>query len=110
MMEGPWCRFRKHEPASDIDTVVVDSLKALDLERPIREADIERRLRHVRFGSHKQTFRVLLAHLVGAQQNGHRNFEAKYLTFRNASQLDLRCPSARSRSPIYRVRQRVRHR
>jgi hypothetical protein len=25
---------------SDIDTVVVDSLKALDLERPIREADI----------------------------------------------------------------------
>ena len=29
----------KHEPASDIDTVVVDSLKALDPERPIREAD-----------------------------------------------------------------------
>jgi len=26
---------------SDIDTVVVVSLKALDLERPIREADIE---------------------------------------------------------------------
>jgi hypothetical protein len=25
---------------SDINTVVVDSLKALDLERPIREADI----------------------------------------------------------------------
>jgi hypothetical protein len=24
---------------SDIDTAVVDSLKALDLERPIREAD-----------------------------------------------------------------------
>ena len=25
-----WCRFRKkHEPASDVDTVVVDSLKAL---------------------------------------------------------------------------------
>jgi hypothetical protein len=24
---------------SDIDTVVVDGLKALDLERPIREAD-----------------------------------------------------------------------
>jgi len=32
----------KHEPASDIDTVVVDSLKALDPERPIREADIAR--------------------------------------------------------------------
>src|SRR5215510_11109102 len=31
----------KHEPASDIDTVAVDSLKALDLERPIREAAIK---------------------------------------------------------------------
>jgi hypothetical protein len=30
----------KHEPASDIDTAVVDSLKALDPDRPIREADI----------------------------------------------------------------------
>jgi hypothetical protein len=30
----------KHEPASDIDTAVVDSLKALDLKRPIREADV----------------------------------------------------------------------
>jgi hypothetical protein len=30
----------KHEPVSDIDTAVVDSLKALDLERPIREADV----------------------------------------------------------------------
>ena len=37
--KGPWCRFRS-EPVSDIDTVVVDSLKALDPERPIREADI----------------------------------------------------------------------
>ena len=32
----------KHEPASDIDIVVVESLKALDPERPIREADIAR--------------------------------------------------------------------
>ena len=32
----------KHEPASDIDTVLVDSLKALDPDRPIREADIGR--------------------------------------------------------------------
>jgi hypothetical protein len=32
----------KHEPVSDIDTVVVDSLKALDPKRPIREADIVR--------------------------------------------------------------------
>ena len=30
----------KHEPVRNIDTVVVDSLKALDLKRPIREADI----------------------------------------------------------------------
>jgi hypothetical protein len=28
----------KHEPVSDIDTVLVDSLNALDPERPIREA------------------------------------------------------------------------
>jgi hypothetical protein len=31
----------KHEPVSDIDTVLVDSLKALDPNRPIREADIQ---------------------------------------------------------------------
>jgi hypothetical protein len=30
----------KHEPATDIDTVAVDSLKALDPNGPIREADI----------------------------------------------------------------------
>jgi hypothetical protein len=30
----------KHEPASDIDTVLVDRLKALDPNRPIREADV----------------------------------------------------------------------
>src|SRR5258707_2187225 len=34
---GITCR---REPVSDIDTVVVDSLKALDPKRPIREADI----------------------------------------------------------------------
>jgi hypothetical protein len=33
-------REEKHEPVSDIDTVVVDSLKALDPEWPIREADV----------------------------------------------------------------------
>ena len=38
----------KHEPVSDIDTVLVDSLKALDPKRPIREADIKRRIAHVR--------------------------------------------------------------
>jgi hypothetical protein len=36
----------KHEPASDIDTVTVDSLKALDPEWPIREADIQRNQTH----------------------------------------------------------------
>src|SRR3974390_1907574 len=30
----------KHEPVSDIDTAVVDSLKVLDPKRPIREADM----------------------------------------------------------------------
>jgi hypothetical protein len=30
----------KHEPVSDIDTALVDSLKVLDPEGPIREADI----------------------------------------------------------------------
>jgi hypothetical protein len=39
----------KHEPVSDIDTAVVDSLKALDPKRPIREADIGRTFRNVRF-------------------------------------------------------------
>ena len=38
----------KHEPVSDIDTVVVDSLKVLDPKWPIREADSSRTSRHVR--------------------------------------------------------------
>jgi hypothetical protein len=32
----------KHEPVGDIDTAEVDSLKALDPNRPIREADVPR--------------------------------------------------------------------
>ena len=41
MMEGPGAESEeKREPASDIDTEVVDSLKVLDPKRPIREADI----------------------------------------------------------------------
>jgi hypothetical protein len=39
----------KHEPASDIDTAEVDSLKALDPKRPIREATIKRTRRFGRF-------------------------------------------------------------
>jgi hypothetical protein len=38
---------RSTSPRGDIDTVAMDGLKALDLERPIREADIER----LRFGA-----------------------------------------------------------
>ena len=39
-MEGPCADSEeKREPVSDIDTAVVDSLKALDPKRPIREAD-----------------------------------------------------------------------
>ena len=42
MLEGPRADSEeKHEPASDADAAVVDSLKALDLNRPIREADID---------------------------------------------------------------------
>ena len=40
---------KKHDPVSDIDTVVVDSLKALDPKRPIREADMRQRPINVRF-------------------------------------------------------------
>ena len=43
MLEGPRADSEeKHEPASDADAAVVDSLKALDLNRPIREADMTR--------------------------------------------------------------------
>src|SRR5476649_84911 len=41
----------KREPVSDIDTAVVGSLKALDPERPIREADNPTALAFVRFWS-----------------------------------------------------------
>ena len=57
MMEGPCADSEeKHEPASDVDIAVVDSLKALDPKRPIREADIVqdrcvyRKLKHGRSG------------------------------------------------------------
>jgi hypothetical protein len=50
MMEGPCADSgEKHEPASDVDAAAVDSLKALDPSRPIREADISACPRHVRF-------------------------------------------------------------
>jgi hypothetical protein len=41
--EGPGADSEeKHEPVSDIDTALMDSLKVLDPEGPIREADMER--------------------------------------------------------------------
>ena len=39
----------KREPVSDIDIAVADSLKVLDLKRPIREADIEQDAPQSRF-------------------------------------------------------------
>jgi hypothetical protein len=46
-MEGPGADSEeKHEPASDIDTAWMDSLKVLDPEGPIREADIGQLRRH----------------------------------------------------------------
>ena len=51
MMEGPSADSEeKHEPVSDIDTAVGgDGLKALDLEWPIREAEVGQPLRvHVK--------------------------------------------------------------
>ncbi len=45
----------KHEPASDIDPVVVDGLKALDPKWPIREADIKRTAWQARFGHDEST-------------------------------------------------------
>jgi hypothetical protein len=44
MVEGPGADSEeKHEPVSDIDTAAADSLKVLDLKRPIREADVDAR-------------------------------------------------------------------
>src|SRR5690242_19988324 len=42
MMEGPCADSEeKHEPVSDTNTAAIESLKALDPDRPIREADID---------------------------------------------------------------------
>ena len=51
----------KHEPASDINAVVVDSLKALDPKRPIREADIRQLPWQVRFGPGVNNSELLLS-------------------------------------------------
>ena len=51
----------KHEPASDIDTVLVDRLKALDPNRPIREADMSYCTAHVRFQGYSRHDGLLMS-------------------------------------------------
>jgi hypothetical protein len=62
----------KHEPASDIDAAVVDSPKALDPSRPIREADSTRTFSYVRSGPIPDQVHCgklgLFDHLVGATE------------------------------------------
>ena len=48
MMEGPGADSEeKREPVGHINTAVMDSLKVLDPNRPIREADISATQRYV---------------------------------------------------------------
>jgi hypothetical protein len=56
---------------SDIDTVVVDSLKALDPEWPIREADIAGRQFHVRFVPKAEVGRCLDIKAFSRYDDGH---------------------------------------
>jgi hypothetical protein len=44
---------------SDIDIAVADSLKVLDLKRPIREADVEIALSNVSYGPISEVRRIL---------------------------------------------------
>jgi hypothetical protein len=55
---------------------VADSLKALDLKRPIREADMPRRPGHFRTRA-LQHRADLFDHLVGTDEEGGRDSEAK---------------------------------
>src|SRR6188768_1739625 len=51
MMEGPWCRFRREARARERHRHrMLDSLKVLDPEVPIREADTGRTFPEVCFG------------------------------------------------------------
>jgi hypothetical protein len=67
----------KHEPVSDIETVVVDSLKALDPEWPIREADVRAdvpvgRVRANRDRTHCSRLYSIFDRLVGAAEHCRR--------------------------------------
>ena len=73
MLEGPCAESEeKHEPASDADAAVVDSLKALDLNRPIREADMVQHDRDVRFVP-EADISVCPQHVRFTPKSGRRN-------------------------------------
>ena len=66
MMEGPWADSEeKREPVSDIDTAVADSLKVLDPNRPIREADINGRAKPAGRGRYRKMREALWVHPFG---------------------------------------------
>ena len=62
----------KHEPASGVHTELVDSLKALDPERPIREADMSCGFEVPWTG--KDTLAAYRAETGGFSLGGNRNF------------------------------------
>jgi hypothetical protein len=49
---------KKHEPVSDIDTAFMDSLKVLDPEWPIREADVLYPIPYLRIGPENEPARA----------------------------------------------------
>ena len=78
MMEGPWCRVRREARArSDIDTGVVDSLKALDPERPIREADIADAVGMSQMCHHRKSVDFSITSSFLAQASGLYKQEAR---------------------------------
>ena len=58
---------------SDIDTTAVDSLKALDLNRPIREGDISFSLFNRRIGGLLEKQRYVAAKRLGRRQVEQRH-------------------------------------
>jgi hypothetical protein len=67
----------KQEPASDIDTALVDSLKVLDPKGPIREADIVADRRHVSKVPNSEVGGFLFDHLVGPGEQCRWHGEAE---------------------------------